>query len=133
MEIREIASGEGWVYSECGNAHWIRVDVPANKLEMTLGMLQARFGRRHPNWIVNLSASDYVDSRALGALLHLLDQHSDAGAVVALVEASDRSTVAFRILGFKERFRWFRSIEEAEAFLLREKLGSEGVRGGAAP
>ncbi|MCX7803809.1 MAG: STAS domain-containing protein [Planctomycetota bacterium] len=133
MEIREIAKGDGWVYSEYGSVHWIRVDVPASKLEATLAMLHARFGRRHPHWIVDLSKSDYVDSRVLGALLQLLDQHSNAGSAVALVEASDRATVAFRVLGFRERFRWFRSVEEAESVLLKENSGQEGSKGAAVP
>jgi anti-anti-sigma factor len=106
--------------------------VPAARLETLLGSLQARFGRRHPHWVVDLTKSDYVDSRALGALLQILDQSSDAGALVALAVSSDRAALAFQVLGFKDRFHWFKSADEAQAFVTAEiARRAEADKGGS--
>lgn len=120
MEIREIDSGNGWVCNECEGVRWLRLDVLGQDLEAVLDDLNARFGRQHPHWVVDLARSEYVDSRALGALLQLVDQHAETGALVVLAGASNRATLAFQMLGFKERFHWFKTADEAQAFVLME-------------
>jgi anti-sigma B factor antagonist len=101
--------------SKQGNVTLIRVggSLDAETAPKFSKKLEAEIGKGAVHIVCNMAQLDYIASAGLGVLISTNELLAKKGGSIALSEMSDKISKIFKLLGFINIFKIFKSDEEA--------------------